>query len=99
MDLELDNDIERFIEYVETSLDNYIDTGTEDELFISGYLHGHFSLAASRALQQPNTDIVMLNTMLTESLENAFANNELEHEYQLKVYSMWNELADIATKG
>lgn len=99
MDNDINHEIESFIDHIETSLDEYIDTGTEDELFISGYLHGHFSLATSRALQQPNADIASIKSMLTNSVEKAFANNELDQEYQQKVYSMWNGLADIATKG
>ena len=99
MDKSPNNQIETFIEYVETSLDKYIDSGTDDELFVSGYLHGHFSLIASRALQQSNPDIELINAMLTTSLEKAFANNELDQEYQHKVYSMWNGLAEFATAG
>lgn len=97
MDKELNDQIERFIEQIETSLDKYIDTGTEDELFISGYLHGHFSLVSSRALQQSNADIALIKTMLINSLDKAFANNELDQEYQHKVYSMWNGLAEFAS--
>ena len=95
----VEDEIETFIVHIETSLDRYIDIGTEDELFVSGYLHGHFSLVASRALQQPNADIAALKSMLINSLDKAFANNELDQEYQSKVFSMWNKLADIATLG
>ena len=93
----LHDEVETFIVQIETSLDRYIDIGTEDELFVSGYLHGHFSLVASRALQQPNSSIELLKSLLLNSLDKAFANNELDEEYQQKVISMWNKLADIAS--
>jgi len=99
MDKAQNDQIERFIEQIENSLDNYIDAGTEDELFVSGYLHGHFSLVVSKALQQPKRNVALVQTLLINSLEKAFANNELDQEYQQKVFAMWNGLADIASKG
>ena len=90
-------EIEQFVDKIETALDSFIDTGTEDELFISGYLHGHFSLATSLALQQPNPDVELIQSKLMHSLQKAFDNSELDQDYQQRVYSMWNQLADIAS--
>ncbi len=91
------NNIEDVILKIESALDEFIDSGTEEELFLSGYLHGHFSLAVSQALQQQSVTPKNLIREVTTSLELAFENNELEFEDQQKVYDMWNKLAVIAS--
>jgi len=86
--------LEHFIQQAETQLDQVVDSGTDDELFIASYLHGHFSLIASQALNSEKADVATLDALLTNNLNDAFAQNELEPEDQKKVMTLWQSLLD-----
>ncbi|MDO6695332.1 YfcL family protein [Aliiglaciecola sp. 3_MG-2023] len=88
--------LEEFIQQAESQLDAVVETGTDDELFIAGYLHGHFSLVVSQALISEQANIKTLNKLLTENLDSAFAQKELEPEDQQKVILLWQSLINNA---
>lgn len=87
-----DTDFELGIEHIQKKLDHVVEWGSDDELFISSYLHGHFSLAVSHAELSEQKTLQQLNKIVTESLEAAFANNELEANDQQKVSGLWSQL-------
>lgn len=84
---------DRFVEEVEQKFDSFIDHGTDHELFLSGYLHGHFSLIVSQASLADDTSVQAVDTRMRESLREAFANGELEAEDQTHAYAMWEAVS------
>ncbi|MFA3789756.1 YfcL family protein [Aliiglaciecola sp. SL4] len=84
--------LEAFIQQAESQLDAVVDNGTDDELFIAGYLHGHFSLVVSQALSSEQASIETLDKLLCANLDSAFAQKELEPEDQQKVLLLWQSL-------
>ncbi|WJG08302.1 YfcL family protein [Aliiglaciecola sp. LCG003] len=84
--------LEQFIDNTEQKLDEVVVTGSDEELFISGYFHGHFSLVVSQVLGHEVPTMALLDELLLTSLSNAFANNELEPQDQAKVLSLWQSL-------
>lgn len=82
--------IRNFSEYLdikEALLDTYIDSGSDHELFIASYIHGHFSVIAANlihAIKAPENRSAgqvqwqqQTQYMLSESIDSAIANNEL----------------------
>ncbi|MDT0593953.1 YfcL family protein [Glaciecola petra] len=47
---EIKTSLEDYFDQVEAFLDSFIENGDEQELFISSYLHGHFSVVAAAIL-------------------------------------------------
>ena len=66
---------------MQAHLDSFIATGSDQELFIASYLHGHFDVAVAyveKAIEQGESDpISTLKSKLEQQLQNAFSNNEL----------------------
>ena len=87
-----------FVDRVEEDLSNIVVHGTDDELFISSYFHGHFSLAVSMVPEMeanPNNhaqSLETLNQILTQNLTDAFTNQELDELDQQKVWTLWQRL-------
>lgn len=94
-----------FIQYlddVEAKLDSYIDSGSEHDLFVASYIHGHFSLVAAklmRALAMPDNAELSLEQwqmqtqhMLKTSIDEAVAKQELSPEDASDVLNMVNSL-------
>lgn len=50
MTKDLKPSLEEYFDSVEAFLDSFIENGDEQELFISSYLHGHFSVVAAGVL-------------------------------------------------
>lgn len=82
----------RFVDLTEEKLDEYVVSGSDEELFIASYLHGHFSLAVSQTLQSQKQSTDELNKVMQANLQSAFDNNELESSDQKKVFAMWSSL-------
>ncbi len=80
--------IEVYEEKLLAFIDNLVETATDDELFASGYLRGHISLAASDCEQQRIADIEHMKTVVEQSLKaNA---NELSPADQALVINFWH---------
>ena len=78
-----------FVDALELEIDKVVETGTDDEVFISGYLNGHVSLAAGYCLSHQLYSRQGLEVQVANSLESAFANNELEEPDQIAVKRYW----------
>lgn len=81
-----------FVDYVEQELDKVVVLGSDEELFIASYLHGHFSLAVSQILQSQQHTLEKLSDKVNVSLQDAFDNKELERSDQQKVVALWSNL-------
>ena len=80
---------------IEASLDDVVNHGSDDELFIASYLQGHFAVEARQLEMQEDATVAMLNDKMLESLNSAFANNELESEDAKQVKALWARLVAI----
>jgi hypothetical protein len=82
-----------YIEEIEQHFHQTVAEGSEQELFVSSYLNGHFDLMVSRALNMEIYSDEALDRAVRESLQQAFDNQELEPEDQQQVMSLWQRLA------
>ena len=85
-------DIQRFVERVESTLNEVVETGSDDDLFVAGYFHGHFSLAVSQINPAHPEPIAALDAIVKNNLEQAVANAELAPEDPAKVWQLWATL-------
>lgn len=83
---------DHFVQQTEQALDAVVDTGTDQQLFIASYLHGHFSLLVAQLLQQQGYTIDRLDALVQQSLASAFAAQELEPADQQQVLALWSSL-------
>lgn len=77
---------------IEASLDDVVNHGSDDELFIASYLQGHFAVESRQLEMREDATISMLNENMLQSLNNAFANNELESDDAEQVKALWARL-------
>lgn len=77
---------------IESALDDVVNHGSDDELFIASYLQGHFAVEARQLEMQENATITLLDEKMQESLQQAFANNELEGDDAARVSALWAKL-------
>ncbi|TKF34571.1 YfcL family protein [Enterovibrio norvegicus] len=82
--------IQEYEEKILDLIDAMVDTATDDELFASGYLRGHISLAAADCEQDGIEDLDALKVRVDGSLkDNA---NELTPSDQVLVANLWSSL-------
>ena len=84
---QLISEYHQYLDTKEAFLDSYIDTGSDHELFIASYIHGHFSVIAANmlnAMNEPKNKTITLiewqeqtQLMLVGSIDKAILNNEL----------------------
>lgn len=86
-------------DHIEQALDGVVDHGTSDELFLSSYLQGHFAVIARQLEMQADASSSMLDDAMQESLNSAFANNELEDADQNAVFALWQKLLNDARQA
>jgi len=89
----------RFIEQtdkMQAHLDSFIVDGSDHELFIASYLHGHFDVAVANVEklieQGEEHPISMLHQMLQAQLQGAFKNNELNDQDAEQVSELFHFL-------
>ena len=80
---------------IEASLDDVVNHGSDDELFIASYLHGHFAVEARQLEMREDASLELLNEKMLSSLDSAFKNNELESEDAKQVKALWARLVAI----
>lgn len=90
------------VTHIEQALDSVVDHGSDDELFIASYLQGHFAVISRPMEVDPQASVAQLDAAVTASLDDAFANRELEPEDANQVRQLWQDLvanstADTAT--
>ncbi|MGB2427317.1 MAG: YfcL family protein [Alteromonas sp.] len=83
------------INHMEQKLHSVVDTGDDQALFIASYLHGHFDVVVSQIEKSTEPTIAALDTVMRQSLSNAFANAELEANDQQQVYALWQSLVAL----
>ena len=76
---------------IQQIFDAVIDSGSEQQLFVSGYLNGHFSLVVSQCLQAAQFTAQDLDHAMQLSLATAFAQGELEPADQQQVRRFWQD--------
>ena len=73
-------------------IDEMVETASDDELFASGYLRGHLTLAVADLEHGEDHSPEALNTAVSGSLEKAIQAGELSPRDQSLVLSMWDNL-------
>tara|TARA_R110000751_G_scaffold15290_2_gene49370 strand:+ start:67478 stop:67771 length:294 start_codon:yes stop_codon:yes gene_type:complete len=86
------NELTLFIQKTENYLDQVVENGNDQELFIASYLQGHFAVAAGQSQVRNMTQITQLNELMETSLDTAFDNNELAADDQQQVLNLWQVL-------
>lgn len=78
-------------------IDDMVEHASDDELFASGYLRGHLTLAVAEleGCDDHSADAVYAN--VTSSLEKAIGAGELSPRDQALVKEMWDALFQKAT--
>jgi hypothetical protein len=81
---------------MQAHLDSFIADGSDHELFIASYLHGHFDVAVAnveKLIERGEASpILTLQAMLDAQLQKAFDNNELSTEDAGQVTALFNYL-------
>lgn len=80
---------EALVDTIQDKFDGVVEHGTDQELFIAGYLSGHFSLVVSQCQLQGEETAAALNIQMLASLDKAFADGELEETDQQQVKAFW----------
>ena len=73
-------------------IDDLVAEGSDDELFASGYLRGHISLAVANCEIQGRTLLRDVEMSVLRGLQQACLNGELSDQDQLLVENMWQRL-------
>lgn len=73
-------------------IDEMVEHASDDELFASGYLRGHLTLAVAELENGEDHSSDAVYAMVTRSLENAIHAGELSPRDQALVLSMWDNL-------
>ncbi|MBK4783892.1 MAG: YfcL family protein [Pantoea sp. Pent] len=73
-------------------IDDMVEHASDDELFASGYLRGHLTLAVAEIEQSGEHTPEALQIQVTNSLQNAIAAGELSPRDQALVVGMWDNL-------
>lgn len=80
-------------------LDSFIAHGSDQELFIASYLHGHFDVAVAtveKLIEQGSSEpLATLKKNLDEQLQSAFTNNELSDGDAQQVNELFNTLFQL----
>lgn len=88
---------EPFIEAAANLFDALVPVASDDELFASGYLRGHFDLAVGtlEVAAQPFSaaDVVQ---QVNDTLHQAIANGELNPQDQQHVNAIWQRLQQLS---
>jgi hypothetical protein len=84
---------------MQAHLDSFIVDGSDHELFIASYLHGHFDIAVAsveKAIEKGEQEpISLLKTTLDAQLKQAFHNNELTEQDAEQVTRLYIKLFEL----
>lgn len=83
---------------IEAALDDVVNYGSDDELFFASYLQGHFAVEAKQLELNAAASLELLDSNMKKSLDDAFANNELEPSDAEQVCALWRRLLAMAEK-
>jgi|TARA_B110000908_G_scaffold166214_1_gene216950 hypothetical protein len=88
------NELTFFIHKTECYLDQVVEHGNDQELFIASYLQGHFAVEAGQSQVQQMTQVKQLAELMDTSLTCAFSNQELSTDDQQQVLRLWQILLE-----
>jgi hypothetical protein len=86
-------DFEKAVGLCQEQFDAVVDSGTDEDLFISSYLSGHLDLMVGQAFIQQNYSFEDLNRQVMNSLDASFLNDNLTSEEQEKTCRLWQKLS------
>jgi hypothetical protein len=89
-------DVVNAIAKIEAALDDVVNHGSDDELFIASYLQGHFAVEARQLEMHADASLALLDEKMINSLNNAFNNKELEGDDAAQVKQLWSRLFNAA---
>jgi hypothetical protein len=69
-----------------------VEKGSDQELFIAGYVQGHFSLALAQLQAHENRTVEQFKNIISVNLDQAFAAQELELKDQLQARALVEQL-------
>ncbi|MEZ2584433.1 YfcL family protein [Kluyvera intermedia] len=78
-------------------IDDMVEHASDDELFASGYLRGHLTLAVADLEEDEVHNADALYRNVTQSLETAISAGELSPRDQALVKEMWDTLYEKAS--
>lgn len=78
-------------------IDDMVEHASDDELFASGYLRGHLTLAVAELEGRDDHSADSVYANVTSSLEKAIGAGELSPRDQALVKEMWDALFQKAT--
>ncbi|MDU0114522.1 YfcL family protein [Psychrosphaera aquimarina] len=85
--------LEQLSDTAQEYFDGFVVSGTDDELFASGYLRGHVDLVIGTAmLENTSIELEQVVTEITASVNKAIKNGELEQEDIKAVNTVLNSL-------
>ncbi len=88
-------DLEQISDDAQAYFDGFVVSGTDDELFASGYLRGHVDLIIGTAIVQDKTiSLEELVGQFAKSVNKAIKNGELEQHDIESVNIMLNKLIE-----
>ena len=79
-------------------IDGMVDYASDDELFASGYLRGHLTLAIAELESGDDHSAQAVHTTVSQSLEKAIGAGELSPRDQALVTDMWENLFQQASQ-
>ena len=87
---------EQFIDAAAELFDALVPVASDDELFASGYLRGHFDLAVG-TLQVADQSFVAADVInqVNETLAQAITNGELSEQDQQHVTAIWQRIQQL----
>ncbi len=99
------NEVDKYLDRKEAFLDKFIESGSEHDLFVASYIHGHFSVIAANVMRfasDPSAAQFTLSDLcanadrlLQESINTAIMNNELSESDAKEVIAMLDKLFTI----
>lgn len=84
--------LENIINRAEHYFVEVVESGSDQALFIAGYVQGHFSLALAQLQACEQKSASQLKNLLNANLEQAFAAKELETTDQLQCQELVERL-------
>lgn len=84
--------IAEFESHILALIDEMVEHASDDELFASGYLRGHLTLAVAELELAETNDAQALYDQVSSSLEKAIQAGELSPRDQVLVLGMWDTL-------
>ena len=85
------------IHHAEGYFTQVVEQGSDQQLFIAGYLHGHFSLVLAQVNRQNLEAVQQFKALLLANLEQAFAQQELESADQAETLLLVEQLFSLTS--